>query len=81
MKANGCHVAQPQDPDGRQRVHPSGPIDQVSTMELARLQMQHKICQRLGIDVESAKRELKGFGHATDVGKLASNLADQLPYR
>jgi hypothetical protein len=35
----------------------------------AMLQMQHKICQRLGIDVEPAKHELKGFSHATDVGK------------
>jgi hypothetical protein len=41
--------------------------------------MQHKICQRLGIDVESAKHELKGFSDATDMGKLASDLADRLP--
>ncbi len=43
------------------------------------LQMQHKICQRLGIDVESAKHELKGFSDATDVSKLASELEDKLP--
>ena len=43
------------------------------------LQMQHKICQRLGIDVESAKQELKGFSDATDVSKLASDLEDKLP--
>ena len=43
------------------------------------LQMQHKICQRLGIDVESAKQELKGFGDATDVRKLATELEDKLP--
>jgi uncharacterized membrane protein len=43
------------------------------------LQMQHKICQRLGIDVESAKQELKGFSGATDVSKLASDLEDRLP--
>lgn len=47
----------------------------------AMLQMQHKICQRLGIDVESAKHELKGFSDATDVGKLASDLEDRLPDR
>jgi len=45
------------------------------------LQMQHKICQRLGIDVESAKHELKGLSDATDVGKLASDLDDRLPDR
>jgi uncharacterized membrane protein len=43
------------------------------------LQMQHKICERLGIDVESAKRDLKGFSDATDVSKLASELEDRLP--
>jgi uncharacterized membrane protein len=43
------------------------------------LQMQHKICQRLDIDVESAKHELKGFSDATDVSKLASELEDKLP--
>lgn len=43
------------------------------------LQMQHKICQRLGIDVESAKHELKGFSDATDVSKLATELEDKLP--
>jgi uncharacterized membrane protein len=43
------------------------------------LQMQQKICQRLGIDVEAAKHELKGFSDATDVGKLASELDNKLP--
>lgn len=43
------------------------------------LQMQHKICQHLGIDVGSAKEELKGFSDATDVSKLASELEDKLP--
>jgi uncharacterized membrane protein len=43
------------------------------------LQMQHKICQRLGIDVESAEQDLKGFSDATDVNKLASDLEDKLP--
>lgn len=44
-------------------------------------QGQHKICQRLGIDAESARHELKGFSDATDVGKLASDLEDRLPDR
>lgn len=43
------------------------------------LQMQHKICQRLGIDVKSAQQDLKGFSDATDVSKLASELEDKLP--
>ena len=43
------------------------------------LQLQHKICQRLGIDLESTKDELKGFSDVTDVSKLASELEDKLP--
>jgi hypothetical protein len=43
------------------------------------LQMQHKICQHLGVDVESATHELRGFSGTTDVGKLASDLEDKLP--
>src|ERR1700733_1151957 len=41
------------------------------------LEMQQKICQRLGVDVEAAKHELKGFSDATDVSKLASELEDK----
>jgi hypothetical protein len=41
--------------------------------------MQHRICQRLGIYVESAKEELEGFSDATDVSKLASELEEKLP--
>lgn len=43
------------------------------------LQMQHKICEHLGIDVAEAKEELKGFRDATDVSKLASELEEKLP--
>jgi uncharacterized membrane protein len=43
------------------------------------LTLQHKICQRLGIDMESTRDELKGFSDATDVSKLASELENKLP--
>src|ERR1700734_3850612 len=50
------------------RSHLDLQVGMLAEQELtAVLQMQHKICQRLGIDVESAKRELKGFSDATDV--------------
>jgi hypothetical protein len=45
----------------------------------AMLQMQHQICQRLGIEAGSTAHELKNFADATDVGKLASELEDKLP--
>jgi uncharacterized membrane protein len=62
------------------RSHLDLQVGMLSEQELTTmLQMQHKICQRLGIDVESAKHELKGFSDATDVSKLASDLEDKLP--
>ncbi len=62
------------------RSHLDLQVGMLAEQELtAMLRMQHKICQRLGIDVESAKRELKGFSDATDVSKLASELEDKLP--
>jgi uncharacterized membrane protein len=62
------------------RSHLDLQVGMLAEQELtAMLQMQHKICQRLGIDVESATQELKGFSDATDVSKLASDLEDNLP--
>jgi uncharacterized membrane protein len=62
------------------RSHLDLQVGMLAEQELtAVLQMQHKICQRLGIDIESAKQELKRFSDATDVSKLASDLDDQLP--
>ena len=62
------------------RSHLDLQVGMLAEQELtAMLQMQHKICQRLGINVESEKHELKGFSDETDVSKLASDLADRLP--
>ena len=62
------------------RSHLDLQVGMLSEQELTTmLHMQQKICQRLGIDVESAKHELKGFSDATDVSKLASELEDNLP--
>jgi uncharacterized membrane protein len=62
------------------RSHLDLQVGMLAEQELtAVLRMQHKICQRLGIDVESAKQELKGFSDATDVSKLASDLEERLP--
>ena len=64
------------------RSHLDLQVGMLAEQELtAMLQMQHKICQHLGIDIESAKHELKGFSDATDVGKLASDLENRLPDR
>lgn len=62
------------------RAHLDLQVGMLAEQELtAMLQMQRKICQHLGIDVESAKQELKSFSDATDVSKLASDLEDKLP--
>jgi hypothetical protein len=64
------------------RPHLDLQVGMLAEQELtAMLQRQHRICQRLGIGVESAKHELKGFSDATDVRKLASDLEDRLPDR
>jgi len=62
------------------RSHLDLQVGMLAEQELtAVLQLQHKICKQLGIDVESATPELKGFSSTTDVSKLASELEDKLP--
>lgn len=43
------------------------------------LQMLQKLCQHTGVNVDSSKQEVQSFSKATDVQKLASELADKLP--
>jgi uncharacterized membrane protein len=62
------------------RSHLDLQVGMLAEQELtAVLQMQHKICQRLGIEGGSTAQELKSFSDATDVSKLASELEDKLP--
>src|SRR6202158_4935215 len=62
------------------RSHLDLQVGMLAEQELtAMLQMQHKICQRLGIEPASTAHELKNFSDATDVSKLASELEDKLP--
>lgn len=62
------------------RAHLDLQVGMLAEQELTTmLQLQHRICKHLGIDVESSKEELKGFSDATDVSKLASELEDKLP--
>jgi uncharacterized membrane protein len=43
------------------------------------LQMLQKLCQHMGVNVDSSKQEVQSFSKTTDVHKLASELADKLP--
>src|ERR1700694_3132138 len=62
------------------RAHLDLQVGMLAEQELSTLlQMQHKICQRLGIEGGSTAHELKNFADATDVSKLASELEDKLP--
>ena len=62
------------------RSHLDLQVGMLAEQELtALLQMQHKICQRLGIESGSTPHELKNFSDATDVSKLASELENKLP--
>jgi uncharacterized membrane protein len=43
------------------------------------LQMLQKLCQHMGVNVDSSKQEVQSFSKTTDVSKLASELEDKLP--
>jgi uncharacterized membrane protein len=43
------------------------------------LQMLEKLCQHMGVNVDSSKQEVQSFSKTTDVHKLASELEDKLP--
>ena len=43
------------------------------------LQMLQKLCQHMGVNVDSSKQEVQSFSKTTDVCKLASELEDKLP--
>ena len=43
------------------------------------LQMLQKLCQHVGVNVDSSKQEVQSFSKTTDVHKLASELQEKLP--
>jgi hypothetical protein len=43
------------------------------------LQMLQKLCPRMGVNVDSSRKEVQSFSNTTDVSKLASELEDKLP--
>jgi uncharacterized membrane protein len=64
------------------RAHLDLQVGMLAEQELTTLlQMQQKICQRLGVSVIEEKDEVKDFAKATDVHQLARELDQQLPKR
>ena len=62
------------------RSHLDLQVGMLSEQELTTiLQMLQKLCQHMGVNVESTKQEVQAFSKTTDVHKLASELEDKLP--
>jgi len=62
------------------RSHLDLQVGMLSEQELTTiLQMLQKLCQHVGVNVDSSKQEVQSFSKATDVHKLASELEDKLP--
>jgi uncharacterized membrane protein len=62
------------------RSHLDLQVGMLSEQELTTiLQMLQKLCQHMGVNVDSSKQEVRSFSQTTDVHKLASELEQKLP--
>jgi uncharacterized membrane protein len=62
------------------RSHLDLQVSMLSEQELTTiLQMLHKLCQHMGVDVDATKQQVQSFSKTTDVHKLANELDDKLP--
>jgi uncharacterized membrane protein len=62
------------------RSHLDLQVGMLSEQELTTvLQMLQKLCQHMGVNVDSSRQEVQSFSKTTDVHKLASELQDKLP--
>jgi uncharacterized membrane protein len=62
------------------RSHLDLQVGMLSEQELTTiLQMLQKLCQHMGVNVDSSRQEVRSFSKTTDVNKLASELEDKLP--
>jgi len=62
------------------RSHLDLQVGMLSEQELTTiLQMLQKLCQHMGVNVDSSKQEVQSFSKTTDVHKLASELEDKIP--
>ena len=62
------------------RSHLDLQVGMLSEQELTTiLQMLQKLCQHVGVNVDSSKQEVQSFSKTTDVHKLASELEHKLP--
>src|ERR1022692_2043645 len=62
------------------RSHLDLQVGMLSEQELTTiLQMVQKLCQHMGVNVDSSEQEVQSFSKTTDVHKLASELEEKLP--
>ena len=62
------------------RSHLDLQVGMLSEQELTTiLQMLQKLCQHVGVKVDSSRQEVQSFSKTTDVHKLASELEDKIP--
>ena len=62
------------------RSHLDLQVGMLSEQELTTmLPMLQKLCEHMGVNVDSSKQEVQSFSKTTDVRKLASELEDKLP--
>jgi uncharacterized membrane protein len=62
------------------RAHLDLQVSMLSEQELTTiLQMLQKLCQHMGVNVDSSKAEVQSFSKATEIHELASELKDKLP--
>lgn len=62
------------------RSHLDLQVSMLSDQELTTiLQMLQKLCQHVGVNVDSSRQEVQSFSKTTDVSKLASELENKLP--
>ena len=62
------------------RSHLDLQVGMLSEQELTTiLQMLQKLCQHMGMNVDSSRQEVQSFTETTDVHKMASELEDKLP--
>ena len=62
------------------RSHLDLQVGMLSEQELTTiLQMLQKLCQHMGVNVDSSRQEVRSFSKTTDVHKLASELEEKLP--
>jgi len=64
----------------QRRSHLDLQVGMLSEQELTTiLQILQKLCQHMGVNVDSSKQEVQSFSKTTDVHKLANELEEKLP--